>query len=151
MQTHKLELGMRMVAVVLLLAGPIPSGHASAADSTGRVCLAAAPSPGEESPASPGGVLPDVRYAVQIDKLQPIELSRDVGHWVQGLSVSQPHLVVIRSGGKPITSFRFRFTDNDQGDLCLFMSPYYQTWQLWPDKRCPWCKCEGGGVSHGAA
>ena len=38
---------------------------------------------------------------------------------IEGLSLGEKHLVVVYSGGKPIQSFRFRFTDYKETELCL--------------------------------
>ena len=130
--------------VVVLIGGSLalPATWAEP-EATGRVCLAAAPTPtsGERSLGNATGGLPDVIYSVQVDNRPPIQLSRRARQWVEALDVSQRHLVVIRADGRQITSFRFRFPEGSDHDLCLFMVPFYETWQLWPDKRCPWCKC----------
>jgi hypothetical protein len=90
----------------------------------------------------PSGAIINASYSVQVDGGEPIELSRDKGRWVADLALDVPHLVVIRSRGQRVTSFRFRFPDDGTPELCLFLTPFYATWQVWPDDRCPWCKCE---------
>ena len=134
---------MRSTAVVVILAVTSFGLPTTWAGTTGRVCLAAAPTltAGQRSLANATGGLPDVTYSIQINAGQPIELSRDVGRWVEGLDLRQRHLVIVRADGRQIASFHFRFSEDGAPDLCLFMNSLYETWQLWPDKRCPWCRC----------
>jgi hypothetical protein len=47
-----------------------------------------------------------------------------VGLKIDGLSLSEKHLVVVYSDGKPIQSFRFRFTDYKDNELCLRFDGY---------------------------
>lgn len=47
-----------------------------------------------------------------------------VGLKIEGLSLGEKHLVVVHSGGKPIQSFRFRFTDYKETELCLLFDGY---------------------------
>jgi hypothetical protein len=111
---------------------------------TGRLCLAAAPTPtpAPKSLANATGGLPAVQYSVQVDDSQPIDLSRSKGQWVANLTTDKSHLVVIRTGAKRVASFRFRFPSASGPELCLFLAPLYETWQGWPDDRCPWCTCD---------
>ena len=136
--------GAHVGLILLLGLGSAPPFAAETA-STGRLCLTAAPTPtpGPKSLANATGGLPDVTYFVQVDGGPPIELSRSAGRWVSGLETEESHLVVIRAGAKRTASFRFRFATDEPAELCLFLNPLYETWQVWPDDRCPWCKCEG--------
>lgn len=43
---------------------------------------------------------------------------------IEGLSLNEKHLVVVYSDGKPIQSFRFRFTDYKETELCLLFDGY---------------------------
>ena len=133
----------RAVWVTLPVAILLTSGVVLAqSDPVGRLCPAAAPTPtpGPKSLSNATGGLPDVQYSVQVDDGQPLELSRSKGRWVPNLATDSPHLVVIRAGTKRVASFHFRFAAAPE--LCLFLAPLYETWQVWPDDRCPWCKCD---------
>lgn len=58
---------------------------------------------------------------------------------IEGVSLEEKHLVVVYSGGKPIHSFRFRFTDRKETELCLLFDGYGL-----PDLRLmgKWCGCK---------
>ncbi len=43
---------------------------------------------------------------------------------IEGLSLGDKHLVVVYSKGKAIQSFRFRFTDYKETELCLLFDGY---------------------------
>ena len=47
-----------------------------------------------------------------------------VGLKIEGLSLGEKHLVVVYSEGKPLQSFRFRFTDYKETELCLLFDGY---------------------------
>jgi hypothetical protein len=59
----------------------------------------------------------------RIDKGNKTPWPQKMGFKVEGLSLGEKHLVVVYSGGKPIQSFRFRFTDNET-QLCLLFDGY---------------------------
>jgi len=46
------------------------------------------------------------------------------GFKIEGLSLEEKHLVVVYSRGKAIQSFRFRFTDYQETELCLLFDGY---------------------------
>jgi hypothetical protein len=46
------------------------------------------------------------------------------GSKIEGLTLEEKHLVVVYSAGKPIQSFRFRFTDYKETELCLLFDGY---------------------------
>lgn len=43
---------------------------------------------------------------------------------IEGLSLEEKHLVVFYSGAKPVQSFRFRFTEYKETELCLLFDGY---------------------------
>jgi hypothetical protein len=47
-----------------------------------------------------------------------------MGFKIEGLNLREKHLVVVYSEGKPIQSFRFRFSDYDKTELCLLFDGY---------------------------
>lgn len=118
------------MAATLLLAS------VAVADSSGRVCLGSAPTPttGKRTLANPTGGLSDVSYSVRIDNLPKVELTRNSASWVAGLNLDRQHTVTIFEGGRPVHSFHFRFAE---AELCLFLAPLYETWQLWPLHQLP--------------
>jgi hypothetical protein len=146
MQTVKrLEMKGRAVWTVVPVVFMLTTGAISSEPgATRRLCLGAAPTPtaGPKSLANATGGLPDVQYTVQVDDSQPVELSRSKGQWVPNLATDKSHLVVIRTGAKRVASFHFRFPSAAGAELCLFLAPLYETWQVWPDNRCPWCTCD---------
>jgi hypothetical protein len=124
-------LGVALVPV-LASADPAPSGD---------VCVAARPAASERSAATPSGSVGAARYAVIIDGRAEVALSETASSWVRGLDPLAPHSVVILADGRESESFFFRF-EPDERELCLFLSPYYMTWQLWPIARTgAWCQC----------
>jgi hypothetical protein len=58
----------------------------------------------------------------RIDKGNKTPWPQKMGFKVEGLSLGEKHLVVVYSGGKPIQSFRFRFTN--ETELCLLFDGY---------------------------
>ncbi len=59
-----------------------------------------------------------------------------------GLDAKRRHLVRIRDGKKTIESFHFTFASRGGRSLCLSYGPFYETWDLSPPGRRPWCKCK---------
>ena len=82
------------------------------------------------------------RLTVQIDKQELVDVSRETGVKITGLRLRKRHLVRIRDAGKTIESFFFTFEDRGSPDLCLWLTPFYQTWSLSPPEKRPWCKCK---------
>jgi hypothetical protein len=115
-----------------------------AADESGRLCLAALPTPtsGEGSLSSPTGGMTARNYSVRIDGRPTISLSNDRTTWIDALPISSRHLVEILNDGKRVESFYFRFDKTQSHELCLFLKPLYETWILWPvESSGPWCAC----------
>jgi hypothetical protein len=92
------------------------------------------------------------KFSFQIDSQPAASFQRDsakdgkhrVGKSlkVDGLDTTTRHKVVIYCDGKPHQSFAFRFSDFKTRQLCLFISDFYKTAQLWEAKGSPWCKCK---------
>jgi len=61
---------------------------------------------------------------------------------ITDLDTAAPHRVVIYEDGKPQQSFKFRFSEFQSPELCLFLNDLYWTAQLWEKKDAPWCKCK---------
>lgn len=139
-----------------------PSQGGGPTSASGSLCLApiAAPTAGTKSLHNPTGGNPVPDYTVQLDDRPPVQLdvfttppAASTAEWIwqypQGqllrdVSLTARHTIVIRHGGRPIESFRFEL-DADAPDQCIFLNDFYLTWQLWPRRRAPWCKCGAAG------
>jgi hypothetical protein len=55
---------------------------------------------------------------------------------IEGLDLEEKHLVIVYSGGKPLQSFRFRFTDYKETELCLLFDGYGGPDLRHPSKLC---------------
>ena len=108
-------------AAVLVLIGLFSVLPAIAEPKTGMLCVI---------PDPPGccalGTVPfDLKTLMfRIDKGNKTPWPKKMGIKVEGLSLGEKHLVVVYSGGKPIQSFRFRFTDYSETKLCLLFDGY---------------------------
>jgi hypothetical protein len=112
------RVGHAAVVVFISLISALP---ASAGPKTGMLCVI---------PDPPGCCsLVTVRFDLKtlmfrIDNGKKTLWPQKTGFKVEGLSLAEKHLVVVYSGGKPIQSFRFRFTDYKETELCLLFDGY---------------------------
>jgi hypothetical protein len=60
----------------------------------------------------------------RIDNRTKTPWPQKMGFKIEGLSLQEKHLVIVYSGGKPIQSFRFRFSDYNKTELCLLFDGY---------------------------
>jgi hypothetical protein len=60
----------------------------------------------------------------KVDNGKKTPWPQKTGFKIEGLSLSETHLVVLYSWGKPIQSFRFRFADFKETELCLLFDGY---------------------------
>ena len=60
----------------------------------------------------------------RVDNEKKTSWPQKTGVKIEGLSLSEKHLVVVYSWGKPIQSFWFRFTDYKETELCLLFDGY---------------------------
>jgi hypothetical protein len=108
-------------AVVGVLIGLLLALPAFADPKTGMLCVI---------PDPPGccdrvTVLFDLkRLMFRIDNGKKTPWPQKTGFKIEGLSLGERHLVVVYSAGKPIQSFRFRFTDYNETELCLLFDGY---------------------------
>jgi len=72
----------------------------------------------------------------RIDNGNKTPWPQKMGLEIEGLELAQKHLVVVYSGGKPIQSFRFRFTDYKVTELCLLFDGYGGPDLRHPSKLC---------------
>jgi hypothetical protein len=79
-------------------------------------------------PDPPGQYLTTIPFDLKtlmfrIDDGKRTPWPQKTGFKVEGLSLSEKHLVIVYSWGKPIQSFRFRFEPKETG-LCLLFDGY---------------------------
>lgn len=132
-------------AALLATSGPCrTAADARVHGDTGRVCVGpiAPATAGPKTLANPRGGDAEVAFSVRIDEGLQISVAKDRGQWVEGLTTSDKHSVVIYADGRRTQSFRFSFETFDGDDLCLWYKSLYGTWQLWERERSPWCRCE---------
>jgi len=101
----------------------------SRGQTTGSVCIAPLVK-GEKS-------VPNVDakvFAIQIDDRPAVTASSEHGTEVSDLPLDPKHLVKVTGDGKPVTSFRFRFSEYETQDLCLWRNDLYGTWSLTESK-----------------
>ena len=108
------------VALAVLIA--LSFAPSSSADpETGMVCVIPDP-PSSQYYASVPFDLKTLMF--KIDNGMKTAWPQKMGLKVGGLSLSERHLVIVYSWGRPIQSFRFRFTDYKQTELCLLFDGY---------------------------
>ena len=131
---------LRLVAYVPLSA--LLLSTAFAADSQhGSICVAPVP---KEPPTTSAPYLecPSGKFSLRIDGRQAISWPNTDSTKIDHLDLATQHRVSIFCYGKPHQSFRFRFSEFELKELCLFLNDLYQTAQLWEMKRSPWCRCK---------
>jgi hypothetical protein len=140
---------MSATSRTLLVAGfaLVLSGQAQTAApvAKGTICLAPVTAEmKEQDKGDPRGERPRPTFAfsVQIDEGDPIIVPDKNAVKVRGLDANRRHLVRIRDGAKVIESFHFTFASREGSSLCLSYGPWYETWDLAPPGRRPWCKCK---------
>lgn len=120
---NRCEETMRRVgyAAVVVVIAFLSALTISAEPKTGMLCVI---------PDPPGcctllTVLFDLKTLMfRIDSGKKTPWPQKIGFKIEGLSLEEKHLVVVYSGGKPIQSFRFRFTDYKETELCLLFDGY---------------------------
>jgi hypothetical protein len=105
-------------AVIVLLPWVHPT---SAEPKTGTICVVPDP-PGCCTLVSGPFDLKTLMF--KIDDGNKTAWPQKSGLKLEGLSLDEKHLVVIYSGGKPIHSFHFRFTNRKETELCLLFDGY---------------------------
>jgi hypothetical protein len=60
----------------------------------------------------------------RIDNGKKTPWPQKTGLKIEGLSLAEKHLVVVYSAGKSLQSFRFRFADYNETELCLLFDGY---------------------------
>ena len=108
-------------AAVFVLMGLFSALPTIGETTTGMLCVI----PDPPGCCQLGGVPFDLKTLMfKIDNGNKTPWPQKVGFKVEGLSLGEKHLVVVYSGGKPIQSFRFRFTGYNETELCLLFDGY---------------------------
>jgi hypothetical protein len=108
-------------AAVVVLVGLLSALPISGEPKTGMLCVIPDPPGCCERVTVPF----DLRTLMfRIDSGNKTPWPQKVGLKIGGLSLGEKHLVVVYSEGKPIQSFRFRFTDYKETELCLLFDGY---------------------------
>jgi|GEM_PF-1143674 len=81
-------------------------------------------------------------FTIQVDKREPVPLSKKETAFIDNLDLDKRHLVIIRDTGEIIESFYFTFEERGASHLCLSYGPWYQTWRLEPPLNRKWCRCK---------
>jgi len=111
-------IGSVALAILIALAfAPLSSGDPE----TGVLCVIPDP-PSSQYYATVPFDLKTLMF--KIDNGKKIAWPQKTGLKVEGLALSERHLVIVYSWGRPIQSFRFRFTDYKQTELCLLFDGY---------------------------
>lgn len=71
-------------------------------------------------------------FTVRIGNRSPVATSHTNSVLVNELAMENPHKVVIKRNDKPFTAFTIRFANYENGKLCLWFSPFYELWSVWP-------------------
>jgi hypothetical protein len=83
--------------------------------------------------------------SLRIDAQQTVPWPRKESLKIEGLDLTESHLVVASCDGRPIQSFRFKFSTHKRDRLCLSytdMNDGYEGLRLNEVKGSPWCKCK---------
>ena len=128
---RRVEYAAALVLMSLLSAHPT-----FAEPRTGMLCVI----PDPPGCCNLGGVPFDPKtLKFRIDNGNKTPWPQKMGFKVEGLNLGAKHLVVVYSGGKPIQSFRFRFTDYNETELCLLFDGYGGP-DLRPMSKMCYCK-----------
>jgi hypothetical protein len=107
-------------AAIVLLASLLSALSTSAEPKTGMLCVNPGP-PGCYERITVPFDLKTLMFRIDSGKKT---WPRRMGFKIEGLSLAEKHFVVVHSAGKPIQSFRFRFTDYNETELCLLFDGY---------------------------
>ena len=106
----------------------------------GSVCFAPSPST-RPSRFAPGELYNPATLSVRIDKRPAVLWPHKESLKIEGLDITQRHLFVELSDGKPLQSFWFRFADFKSTELCFYLDGYSLV-EVKGARDAPWCKCK---------
>jgi hypothetical protein len=107
---------------------------------TGTVCVLPN-SPNPPTRISPGGDYNPATLTISLDGQPPIAWPHKRKVKVESLGLKEGHTIVLRSDGKRIQSFRFRFSDYRDSTLCVYFDGY-QGVQFGDKYTTFWCRCK---------
>jgi hypothetical protein len=107
---------------------------------TGTVCVLPN-SPNPPTRISPGGEYNPATLTISIDQRPPTSWPHKQKIKIDGLTLNERHRIVLRSDGKRIQSFWFRFSDYRDSTLCVYFDGY-QGVQFGDKYTTFWCRCK---------
>ena len=131
--------------LVALLFGLLPAFALQ--NETGTICVAPLPKvergpDGSFRAGDPALVCKSMKYSFKMDRQPAVPWPATKSLSLKDVPLAGRHRIVVLCENKPLQTFTFQFSEFKDKKLCLFLNDLYWTVQLWPDKRCPWCKCE---------
>ena len=108
---------------------------------SGTICVA----PNSATPPtrfSAGDYFNPATLMLQIDNRRAIHWPHKSCAKISGLDLKARHRVVLTSDGKPLQSFRFRFSDYNSPILCLAFDGYGGPRLQEEGRSTPWCNCK---------
>lgn len=107
---------------------------------SGTICVLPN-SPEPPTRISPGGDYNPSTLTIAIDSRKAVPWPHKDVVKIEGLDLKDRHLIVLRSDGRPIQSFRFRFSSYKDTKLCVSYDGY-QGVQFGDKYDTDWCKCK---------
>jgi hypothetical protein len=98
-------------------------------------------SPDPPTRFSPGGYYNLETLTIAIDSRSPVRWPHKAPFKIEDIDLKERHLIVLRSDGKRIQSFHFRFTDYKDRTLCVSYDGY-QGVQFGDRYTTYWCRCK---------
>ena len=131
---------MRPAAIALLIAVLVCPGFSSESEQ-GWLCVQ--PIPTRPPSNVPGLLCNSGKLSIKVDKAPSVPWPHREPLKIDGLDLNQSHLVVASCDGKPVQSFRFRFSEYKASGLCLLFDDLfdgYEGMRMWDAQHAPWCK-----------
>jgi len=119
---------------------PSAAPSATEGQKIGIVCVLPN-SPDRPTRISPGGDYNPDTLTIAIDSRLPVRWPHRISIKIADLDLNERHLIVLRSDGKRIQSFHFRFTDYKDRTLCVSYDGY-QGVQFDDKYTTYWCRCK---------
>jgi hypothetical protein len=98
-------------------------------------------SPDPPTRVSPGGEYNPLTLTISVDSRKPLLWPHKHLVKIEELDLTERHLIVLRSDGKPIQSFRFGFPTYKDTKLCVSFDGY-QGVQFGDKYDTYWCRCK---------
>jgi hypothetical protein len=125
-----------LIAISLLASLAFAQQH----DRAGTVCVLPN-SPDPPTRISPGGDYNPSTLTISIDSQKPVLWPHTQIVKIEELDLTERHLIVLRSDGKRIQSFRFRFSGYKDTKLCVSFDGY-QGVQFGDKNDMYGCRCK---------